>query len=506
MVKIYQSGSLNTTALTVPAMYVQIVKPQTVLNGVSSNRLGVVGTAPWGAIGAPVTVGDMGDYIAAFGVKKALTTDIGTAVNVAVLQGSSDFRCVRVTDGTDTAATAGIAVGTGGMAITALYTGTVGNSLVYQSAINADSTVTVTLSNSVLGVSETYPNISLASANYSVAVAAAINGKSALAVISAGNTTTSWSGSATLSGGTDGGTPTTAQFVGSDTTGSRTGMYALRNTGCAIGLLAGLTDTASWTTQQAYGLGEGTYMITSFASGISVANAVTGIAAAGVSGSYSLKAMHGDWLYWNDDTNGVMLLPPSFWAAGELAALSPEQSSLNKQLSGIVGSQKSGLSSTGQALTYSDAELTSLFGAGIDVIANPSPGGSYWSCRLGHNTSSSASVSGDNYTRLTNYIAETLATGMGVYIGDVINDGLFADVRATLLGFLKTMLDAGMLGLYGGAIPYTVVCDTTNNSQDRTALGYLQADVVVRYQGIVEKFIVNLQGGTTVTVTTSSGS
>ncbi|OAG73479.1 phage tail sheath protein [Gluconobacter japonicus] len=134
------------------------------------------------------------------------------------------------------------------------------------------------------------------------------------------------------------------------------------------------------------------------------------------------------------------------------------------------------------------------------------PGGSYWSCRLGHNTSSSASVSGDNYTRLTNYIAETLATGMGVYIGEVINDGLFADVRATLLGFLKAMLDAGMLGLYGGAIPYTVVCETSNNTQDRTALGYLQADVAVRYQGIVEKFIVNLQGGTTVTVTTSSGS
>lgn len=507
MVKIYQQGGLNTTAITVPNLYVQIVQPQTVLNGVASNRLGIVGTAAWGPINTPVVIGGMGDYLAAFGPKKALSTDAGLAVNIGVLQGASDFRVVRVTDGTDTAAKLAMTVGSGIMGATAIYTGTGGNGTTFSSVVNSDGTVTITIANAALGISEVYPSLTVSSTgNYSTTLANAINGNSSLVVISAGATTGNWTGTAKLSGGTDGGTPTTAQFVGTDAAGGRTGMYALRNTGCSIGVLAGLTDTSSWTTQQAFGLGEGIYMVACFASGMSVANAVTGLASAGVTGSYSLKVMHGDWLYWNDDTNGLMLVPPSLFAAGKLAALSPEQSSLNKQLFGVVGSQKSGLTSVGQALTYSDAELSALFGVGIDVIANPSPGGSYWSCRLGHNTSSSASVSGDNYTRLTNYIAETLATGMGVYIGEVINDGLFGDVRATLLGFLKTMLDAGLLGLYGGAIPYTVVCDTSNNSQARTALGYLQADVAVRYQGIVEKFIVNLQGGTTVTVTTSSGS
>jgi len=497
VVKIYQAGSLNTTALTVPNLYVQIVPPQTVINGVSSNRLGIVGTASWGAVGKPVIIGGMGDYLAAFGTKQALATNIGVAVNVALLQGASDFRCVRVTDGTDKAATGTL----GTVGLTAVCTGVAGNAITATLVAGSGSNYVLTVSHATLGTS------SYTGTTWTAIAAALVADASALVVATVPSTVPALTaGTVTFSGGSDGGAPTTTQFLGTDGTANRTGMYALRNTGCAIGLLAGLTDTSSWTTQQQYGLGEGTYMVTSFVSGMSVANALTGLASAGVTGSYSLKVMHGDWLYWNDDTNGIMLVPPSLFSAGKLAALSPEQSSLNKALAGIVGSQKSGLTSVGQALTYSDAELTALFEVGIDVIANPSPGGSYWSCRLGHNTSSSAAVSGDDYTRLTNYIAETLATGMGVYIGEVINDGLFGDVRATLLGFLKTMLDAGLLGLYGGAIPYTVVCDTSNNTQDRTALGYLQADVAVRYQGIVEKFIVNLQGGTTVTVTTSSGS
>jgi uncharacterized protein len=40
----------------------------------------------------------------------------------------------------------------------------------------------------------------------------------------------------------------------------------------------------------------------------------------------------------------------------------------------------------------------------------------------------------------------------------------------------------------------------------RTALGYVQADVQVQYQGINEKFIVNLQGGQGVSVANASGS
>lgn len=49
------------------------------------------------------------------------------------------------------------------------------------------------------------------------------------------------------------------------------------------------------------------------------------------------------------------------------------------------------------------------------------------------------------------------------------------------------------------------MCDTSNNPDSRTALGYVQADVKVKYMGILRYFIVNLQGGQGVTVTVASG-
>ena len=156
--------------------------------------------------------------------------------------------------------------------------------------------------------------------------------------------------------------------------------------------------------------------------------------------------MHGDWLYWNDPVNNILrLVSPQGFAGGKLANLSPEQSSLNKNLFGVVGSQKSGLPGTGLQQTYSAAELQTLFQAGIDVISNPQPGGQYWGVRDGHNSSSNAGTNGDNYTRLINYISQTLAAGMGKYVGQLITLQLMPNVTSTLLNFLGNLLQAGRL-------------------------------------------------------------
>ena len=73
--------------------------------------------------------------------------------------------------------------------------------------------------------------------------------------------------------------------------------------------------------------------------------------------------------------------------------------------------------------------------------------------------------------------------------------------RATLLSFLQAMLGQSMLGATAsGNAPFQVVCDTSNNPAARTALGYVQADVQVQYMAINEKFIVNVDGGQTVTI------
>nr|WP_294915944.1 phage tail protein [uncultured Neokomagataea sp.] len=490
---IYQAGTLNTTALTVPNLYVQIAQPQALsLAGGASSKLGIVGTAGWGPVGVPVTLGSMADYAAAFGPKQKRVTDAGVALNIAAMQGASFFSVVRVTDGSDSAAAAILE----GVTLQAVCTGSVGN------AINAAVTVTgngfaLSVSHPVLGAA------SYAGADWPSLQAAVAQDLSALIkVILPATVPALVVGSAVLSGGSDGGAPSSLAFVGQDGA-VRTGLYALRGQSCSVGLVQGVTDSTLWAAQAAFGLSEGVYMIAATQVSDTVSNAVAVKAASGVD-SVALKLMFGDWLYWNDDTYGMMLVSPQAFAGGMLAALSPEKSSLNKPLSGVIGSQKAGLS--GGSTSYSSADLSALFTAGLDVICNPAPGGAYWAVRCGHNSSSKNVVNGDAYTRLTNYLAASLAGGMGRYVGQVINDTLFGDIRATLLGFLSSLLAQGILGRQGGELPYSVVCDATNNPQSRTALGYVQADIAVRYQGINEKFIVNLQGGSSVSVATLGGS
>lgn len=307
----------------------------------------------------------------------------------------------------------------------------------------------------------------------------------------------------TLTGGQDGASGVTAAImVGADSAigGARTGMYALRGQKCSIGDLCDMDTSTQYTTVDAFALSEGIYMVQTLPAGTSITSGVTAKQTAGLD-SYASKLQEGDWIWWNDPVNqSLRLVSPQGFVAGRLANLSPEQSSLNKQLYGVVGSQKSGIAGFGPAQQYSSADLQVMFLAGIDVIANPQPGGFYWGVRAGHNSSSNASIHGDNYTRMVNYIATTLNAGMGGYVGQLINQDLFRRVRATLLSFLGNLLQQGLLGTTDGSLPYSVVCDASNNPFTRTALGYLQADVQVRLQAINEFFLVNIEAGQTVQV------
>jgi hypothetical protein len=510
---IVQQGAINTTALIVPDLYVQIVPPQSLLlNGVPTDVLGVVGSASWGPTGEPTVIGSMGEYAVSFGAVMPRKYDMGTQVATAVQQGAANFRCVRVTDGTDTAASLTVL---GAVTFTAIYTGSLGNQLSLTLA-NGSAAGTWRLTVALPGLTpEVFDNVPGTGPNFWLALAAAVNqgngtlrGPSQLVVATAlGGSATPVAGLYAFASGTPGsdgaGNVTAAKLVGSDTL-PRQGMYALRAQGCALALLADADDPTQWSTQVAFGLSESVYMILTGPAGDTIADAVTVKAEAGID-SYAAKLMFGDWIYWSDQANGVTrLVSPQGFVAGRLANLSPEQSSLNKPLYGVIGSQKSGQPGLGTAATYTSADLTALLGAGIDVIANPQPGGAYWGVRGGHNSSSNAAINGDNYTRLTNYIASTLASGMGAYVGQLVNSTLFQNIRATLLAFLNGLLSQGMLGSTGTALPFAVICDLTNNPPSRTALGYVQADVQVQYQAINEKFIVNVQGGQTVQVSVAT--
>lgn len=510
---IYQGGSLNLTALVVPGLYVVIQPPsQVTLNGVPSNIVGVVGTASWGAKNTATIVGNMAQYATNFGAIQNRLYDAGTAVATAVQQGANSFKVVRVTDGTDTAATsAGVATC---ISYTAIYTGSLGNTLSATLGTGSKAN-TWKFTIGIPGVTpEVYDNIAGTGNAFWVNLATAINAGNAIqrgpsnliTATSAAGTTAPAAASFTFTGGTDGAAVTNTEQLGNDGL-TRTGMYALRGTGCSIGVIADHTTPADWTTIDAFGLSEGIYMMQAVAAGTPISNGSTGSVdlkiAAGLD-SYSTKLLHGDWIWWNDTANNVVrMVSPQGFAAGRLANLSPQNSGLNKPIAAIVGTQKSGIVGTAQQQVYSQADLTALIGAGIDVIVNPSPGGTYWSLAAGHNASSNSAIQGDNYVRMTNYIAATANAGMGIYVGQDINQDLFNNITATLSSFFGNMLQQGMLSSLNGK-PYSVVCNLTNNPLSRTGLGYVQADCAIQYMAINEKFIVNLQGGQTVVVPQST--
>ena len=507
---IVQQGSINTTALVVPDLYVQIVPPQNlVLNGVPTNVIGAVGAASWGPVNQPVIVTTMADYARNFGPVIARKFDLGTQIATAVQQGAQNFRCVRITDGTDTAASALVPSTT--VSFTALYSGSLGNQVAL--ALSPGSRAGAwRLTVALPGIApEVFDNVAGSGATFWIALAAAVNqgqgaqrGPSQFVTANPGGATAAPAVFAVLLGsgnvGTDGATTvTTATLVGVDIT-PRRGMYALRGQGCSIALLADADDSTQWTVQAGFGLQEGIYMILTGIAGDTITNAIAIKQAAGLD-SYAAKLMFGDWLWWSDQVNNIVrLVSPQGFTAGRLANLSPEQSSLNKNLYGVIGSQKTGTPGSGQNTSYSSAELAALLGSGIDVITNPQPAGTFWGVRGGHNSSTNGATNGDNYTRLTNYIAATLAAGMGLFVGQVINAGLFRRIRATQLSFLQAMLSQGLLGSNDGSLPFSVICDISNNPAARTGLGYVQSDAQIQYQAINEKFIVNMEGGQTVQV------
>ena len=252
---IVQQGSINTTALVVPDLYVQIVPPQNlVLNGVPTNVVGVVGTASWGPIAQPVIIATMADYARSFGPVIARQYDMGTQIATAVQQGAQNFRCVRVSDGTDTAAQVVVPGLT--VTFTGLYTGSLGNqiSLALQAGSGANTwRLIITLP----GLQpEVYDNLTGAGAQFWLALAAAVNmgqgpqrGPSQLVIASAGGATAPPVAFATTLGastpGSDGAsTVLSVQLVGTDVP-PRTGMYALRGQGCGIAVLANFDDPDS---------------------------------------------------------------------------------------------------------------------------------------------------------------------------------------------------------------------------------------------------------------------
>ncbi len=493
---IYNNGPVNQAALVIPDVYLNVnAPPPAPVQGVPSNGLGIVGTANWGPVNSPVTAGSPAQASQSFGPIQNRAHDILTAVSIAALNGASVFKLVRVTDGSDVAASA--AVQTNCITLTAKYTGSLGNSL--QAVIapgSAAGTTKITLSLPGL-IPETFDNLSGSGNALWVAMAAAINngqgasrGPSQLAVAAAGvGTTAPTAATTTLTGGTDGATTiTSSTLIGVDGV-TRSGMYALRGSGAAIGMLAECATPSTWSVQLAFGLGENMQMVDANAAGDTPASFATAMGTAGVDNPW-MKAFVGDWAYWLDSTNNVTrLVSPAAFYAGRKVSLPPEQSALNKPLLGIVGTQK-----TLAQQMYSTADLQVIAGARGDVITNPVPGGAYFGCRFGRNTSSDAGRHQDAYTTLTDFLAVSLNIAGGSYVGQLMTPTEQDDAQSSISAFLQNLKDNGQIGAFSVAM------------QSNNATGVQTATVAVTYLGVIEYFIINLTGGSTVVVANAATS
>src|ERR1700733_2372361 len=99
---IFSLGALNTAALVTPGVYVQKIPPRTrFINGVPTDILGLVGVGSWGPVNSAVLAADD-----TFGTVTFRSYDLATALSISSQIGANNVRAVRVTDGTDVAATA----------------------------------------------------------------------------------------------------------------------------------------------------------------------------------------------------------------------------------------------------------------------------------------------------------------------------------------------------------------------------------------------------------------
>jgi hypothetical protein len=317
----------------------------------------------------------MADYANNFGPIVARKYDMATQVATAVQQGAANFRCVRATDGTDTAAQ--FLVPNTNFLFTALYTGSLGSQISVALTTGSQAGTWRLVVSLPGGPIELFDNIGGTGATFWQNLAAAVNGglgpqrgPSQIVVANANAT-----GAApyaftftfvTGQPGTDGANVSASNLVGVDQL-PRLGMYALRGQGCSIAVLADADNSTQWTTQESFGLSEGIYMILTGPSGDTITNAVATMQSAGLD-SYACKLMFGDWLWWNDQVNAILrLVSPQGFVAGRLANLSPEQSSLNKPIYSVVGSQKSGSPGSGQMNTYASAA------SDVVTTARPTP-------------------------------------------------------------------------------------------------------------------------------------
>ncbi|AJG19070.1 hypothetical protein [Cupriavidus basilensis] len=302
----------------------------------------------------------------------------------------------------------------------------------------------------------------------------------------------------TLAGGTDGASGVTdALQIGSNSMPA-TGMYALQSTGVQTVNLVDHQTQSQWSTLGLFCQQYGMFGAAQGQPGQSIATVATALATAGAD-TYGLKCLVGDWVYWNDTVNGQQRLlgPATFWGPMR-ANLAPNQSTLNKPVMGIIGTQRSVQNSP-----YAGPETLAAVQGRLDFLANPSPGGNYFAFQTDRNTSSYAATNSEAYTTMTNFLALTLAANFGYVVGNPQTVDLRQGVNDAITAWLNRLW---LVDKYIGdvnnptKVPFKVTLNGSNNPDAAVSTGLMQCLAQVKFLSIVREFLISLQGGSTVNV------
>ncbi len=140
--RVIPKGSLNPNSTIAPGVVVIESITPGIVAGVPTSIVGMVGSAPYGPVGSPISISSPSEYQINFGGVQNAKYDLGTPMYAAFLQGGvGSYVGVRVTDGSDMGASTNLTdaqdLPATGVILSAAHTGSIGNT--FQANITAGS-------------------------------------------------------------------------------------------------------------------------------------------------------------------------------------------------------------------------------------------------------------------------------------------------------------------------------------------------------------------------------
>lgn len=496
-----------------------------------TNMIGQVGGGNWGPVNTPsfyataAQAAFIWGYSAQILVNSLWNISLTAAAQIGQPEGTS-YCGIRVTDGTDAAATIVLKDGSAGTVatLTAVYTGTDGNTATLQinnitGTVGNGGTVqaVVTIANRQAWVSQSFAagnGSTYSSTTFTANLKAQVNGtngappcpyfqytSTGASVVAPVTTATAATGG--LSGNTFGNSQATLSGaqIGANTIGAPTGMYALQGTNVNLFNLVGNVDLTQATTEATFGQLNSCIPLVSFPTGTSTATAIASRLTNNAISPFLILC--NDFTQYNDaiDKIGYQYMDPACKTAAIISSLQSFQDPSNKPYFGaqnMVGTIRSG------STPYTGPELGQLQQNGILIITRLNRGQLF---TLAHGMTSDA-VTPIADTRMLIFIANTCNTILQAFVGEVQGpppapgqpdtDATRNAARNAIAAFLGGLANPNSPQIAG----WNQVMDGTNNTQATVSAGFLYDKIIVETLSGIKFILAGFEVGSTVTVDT----